>query len=304
MDPLEDILTAMRVRDALYARVEARAPWGVAFGRDERLRFAVVVHGQCLLSAPGLEAPVALHAGDCFIVKGEACFDLQDAQGRPLQPCGEIFGGEGGDRVSIGGKGPATLIVAGRFAFDPAGGAPLMTLLPAVLKVPLEGERARLMQATLQLIAAEVAAPSPGGRLVVQRLAEVLFVQAVRAYCASDAAPRTGWLAALADRRLAAALSALHGDLAGPWTVASLAAVAGMSRSAFAARFRRVVGDTPLNYLLRWRIYRAEALLRHGDLALGEIADRVGYDSDAAFNRAFKRTLGVAPGEYRRRLAT
>ena len=140
-----------------------------------------------------------------------------------------------------------------------------------------------------------------GSGLIVSRLADIIFVQAVRAHIdALDPDADTGWLAALADRRIGAALGMLHKDVASNWTVEALAAAAGMSRSAFALRFKDKVGQSPLEYLTRWRMFRAGQLLRNTDKALVEIASSVGYDSEAAFNKAFKRTTGSAPGAYRR----
>lgn len=300
MDPLEAIFSAMRVESAIYARLEARAPWGISFGTSTHARFAVVVQGHCWLSAAGSAQPIALAGGDCFIVKGDARFVLQDELGSPVQDCGQVFGASAPDTATVGGEGARTAVVAGRFAFDSASGKPLMSLLPPVLHIPMDNGRAGLLQSTLQLIALETAEQSMGARVVVNRLADVLFVQAVRAYCGSDACPRTGWLAAYADRRLGGALRALHADIGKSWTVQSLASAAGMSRSAFAHHFRNVLGDTPLNYLTRWRMYHAKSLLRQSKLTLTEIADRVGYETDGSFNRAFRRAVGVTPGDYRR----
>lgn len=299
MDPLEDIFTAMHIESALYARLQAKAPWGIAFDTSPNARYAIVVRGHCWLSAASLPQPIALTGGDCFIVKGEAEFQLQDELGHDLQACNEIFHENAGDTVAVGGDGALTEIVAGRFAFDSSGGEPLLPLLPSVLHIRMDSERARLLQATLQLIAMETTEQSMGARLVVNRLADVLFMQAVRAYCTSEDCRDSGWLSAFTDRRLGAALRAMHAEIDRSWTVNSLAAIAGMSRSAFAQRFKTVVGDTPLNYLSRWRIYRAKTLLRQSELALIEIAQRVGYETDVAFNRAFKRTVGLSPGKYR-----
>ncbi len=300
MDPLEDVFTAMRIESALYARLQAKAPWGIAFDTSPNARYAIVVRGHCWLSAASLPQPIALTGGDCFIVKGEAEFQLQDEQGCELQACNEVFHEYAGDTVTVGGDGALTDIVAGRFAFDVSGGEPLMSLLPSVLHIRMDSERARLLQATLQLIAMETTEQSMGARLVVNRLADVLFMQAVRAYCTSEGCLHSGWLSAYTDRRLGMVLRAMHAEIDKNWTVKSLATIAGMSRSAFAQHFKTIVGDTPLNYLNRWRTYRAKNLLRQSDLALIEIAQRVGYESDGAFNRAFKRSVGLAPGEYRR----
>ncbi|POZ62960.1 AraC family transcriptional regulator [Chromobacterium alticapitis] len=298
MDLLEDIFASMRVESALYARLQARVPWGIAFDHQVSARFGIVAHGGCLLDGAGLAAPLALAAGDLFIVSGGQQFRLMDQPGRETPPCGTVFDGRVDGVIRFGGAGAETGIVSGRFLFDAAAGAPLMALLPPVLHLRLDAERARLLQAALEMIARENAAPALGSRLVVQKLVDVLLIEALRIHCLSGQGQ--GWLGALADRRLSPVLRALHEDLSAPWTLDAMAARAGMSRSAFARYFRARVGDTPLNHLTGWRMQRARALLGGSRLSLAEVAARVGYDSDAAFQRAFKRLAGVPPGEYRR----
>jgi AraC-like DNA-binding protein len=152
----------------------------------------------------------------------------------------------------------------------------------------------------LELLAIETEAPGLGSEAVVGRLFELLFVHAIRAYSAQPGGPTQGWLAANADPHLARALAAMHGELAHDWTVESLARAAGMSRSAFAARFKAVVGQTPLEYLTQWRMYCATRLLQHPGLALADVSRRVGYESMAAFNRVFRRETAMTPGAFRR----
>lgn len=298
MDLLEDLFAAMRVQSALYARLEARAPWGIDFAHQVSARFGIVAHGQAWLAGAGQAEPLHVEAGDLFIVSGGQRFCLMDAPGRQALPCETVFDGRRDGVIRFGGDGEETGIVSGRFVFDAAAGAPLMDMLPPVLHVRLDAERARLLQAALEMIARENAEPALGSRLVVQKLVDVLLIEALRIHCLSGQGQ--GWLGALADRRLSPLLRALHEDLAAPWTLDSMAARAGMSRSAFARHFRERVGDTPLNHLTGWRMQRARALLSGSRLSLAEVAARVGYDSDAAFQRAFKRLAGLPPGEYRR----
>jgi len=301
MDPIEDVIASMRVESALYARLETRAPWGITFTPGSHARFGIVVCGHCWMSADGFQQPIGLSGGDCFIVRADTRFNLQDEISSPLLLCETVFAGRTMGTIAFGGDGTLTDIVSGRFAFDASAGEPLMSLLPPVVHLRVDHDRSRLLQATLQLIAAESAEQALGSNLVVTRLADVLFVQALRAWCASEGCRTKGWLAALTDRHLGPAVKAIHGDLARAWTVESLAVKAGLSRSAFASRFKVIVGDTPLGYLTRWRMHRGKGLLRQSDLGIMEIADLVGYETDAAFSRAFKRREGIAPGEYRRK---
>jgi transcriptional regulator GlxA family with amidase domain len=162
------------------------------------------------------------------------------------------------------------------------------------------------LQKTLELLASEVDGSKlisePGAEIAVRRLADLLLIQALRAHITTTEGnqERTGWLHALADSQIGAALNSMHKRIEHPWTVASLASEAGMSRSAFAQRFKKLMSETPLEYLTRWRMYRGSDLLRESDRKLADVAQAVGYDSDGAFHKAFKRVLGIAPGEYRR----
>ena len=159
----------------------------------------------------------------------------------------------------------------------------------------------RDLDATLQLLASEMAESAPGAEVMVNRLADILFIQCVRAHIASSSGScKSGWLRAIFDPKIGAALKAMHERVENPWTVETLAAAAGMSRSAFALKFKELLGETPLEYLTNWRMYKAAGLLQGNDRKLFEVAKSVGYDSDAAFSKAFKRVLGAAPREYRR----
>ena len=157
---------------------------------------------------------------------------------------------------------------------------------------------------TLRFMAAEAREPRLGGETVITRLADILVIQAIRAWIEQDPAAQTGWLGALRDPQIGRAISLIHRDPARTWTVASLADEVAMSRSAFAARFAELVGEPPMHYVTRWRMHAAVTWLREGDATLGELALRLGYQSEAAFSRAFKRFMGLSPGAVRRTTAT
>jgi AraC-like DNA-binding protein len=300
MGPVEDVLAAMRLENSQYLRVEARAPWGIAFRSRHTTRLVLIASGRCLLTSATVDAPRWLTAGDCFIVRAGAEFTLRDEADRAVTDCEEVFAHAEGAVARFGGAGALTEIVSGRFSFDATAAEPLFAMLPPLFQLDLDSTAGQRLRATFDLIAREEAAGAIGAGLVTSRLADVLFVQAIRTFCATAAGDGIGWLAVQRDPRLAAAARALHADLAYPWTVGSLAREAGLSRSAFAATFRAVVGDTPLGYLTSWRMYRAKTLLRDTDLSLRQIAVRVGYRSNAALNRVFTRREGVTPGSWRR----
>jgi AraC-like DNA-binding protein len=299
MDPLEDVMTTMRVASSLYVRMQLRAPYGIRFDTRAQARLVVIARGSCWVVADDLLQPVSLAAGDCLIVKAETKFSLQDELGRKLIPCDRVLSKITGRTVQHGGDGMLMEMLSGALSFDAAAAEPLMAVMPSLVHVRLDEARAHLLQTTLQLIGLETAEDGLGASLVIGRLHDVLFVQAVRAWCATEH-QAVGWLAGLKDDRLAAAIRAMHGDLARGWTVETLAREAGLSRSTFAATFKAVTGDTPLGYLTRWRMYRAKVLLRGSELSLMEIAERVGYETDTALSRTFSRFEGVSPGRWRR----
>ena len=203
--------------------------------------------------------------------------------------------------IHYGGGGIPTTIVSGWFRFGQMSVKPLKRLLPELILIKADQAQTVALHATLQLLASEMAEPAPGSEVMVNRLADILFIQCVRAHIASSSEScKTGWLRAIFDPKIGAALKAMHERVENPWTVESLAATAGMSRSAFALRFKELLGETPLEYLTNWRMYKATGLMQEDDKKLFEVAKSVGYDSDAAFSKAFKRVLGVAPREYRR----
>jgi AraC-like DNA-binding protein len=300
MDPLDDAFAAMRVRESLYARVDASAPWGIRFKAGTTARFGLVVSGSCWLTTDAPARSVPLATGDCYVILDGSSYVLGDDPRSPTENCFDLLPRLIDGAVSVGGGGPAATVVTGWFVYDDLGARPLMALLPRVLHTRVDGYRTDILKATLELLARETERPGLGSGVVVSGLADILFVQAIRSHLGDAGDKDVGWLAALSDRRIGAAMRALHGSPAEPWTVAKLACVANMSRSAFAARFKARLGEAPLEYLTRWRMFRAGVLLRRTERSLAEIADQVGYESDAALSKAFHRVVGMAPGAFRK----
>jgi AraC-like DNA-binding protein len=207
--------------------------------------------------------------------------------------------------IIYGGGGAPTSIISDFLSFDKLSLRPLSQLLPQLIVIKANQARTLALPTTLQLLASEMAEQAPGSEIVANRLAEVLFIQTIRAHIAScNESCKQPWLRAIFDPKIGAALRSIHDNVNSPWTVESLADAAGMSRSAFAMRFKELLGQTPLDYVTEWRMQRALPLLQSGDKKLTEIAQAVGYESDAAFSKAFKRVVGVAPGEYRANAAS
>jgi AraC-like DNA-binding protein len=186
-------------------------------------------------------------------------------------------------------------------SFDRASLKPISQLLPSFILMKADQARTLALHVTMQALASEMAEQAPGSEVVATRLAEVLFIQVLRAHIASEPERNKGWLRAVFDPQMGTALSAIHGRVNTPWTVESLAEAAGMSRSAFAARFKELLGQTPLEYVTEWRMQKAMQLLQQRDKKLIDVARLVGYESDAAFSKAFKRVVGASPGEYLKR---
>lgn len=301
MDPVTDLFAAMRIESVVYRRLELSAPWGLRIERRAQACFGTVIRGNCWLSAEGEAKPLALTAGDCFCFFAQGrTHMLRDHPRSRAQEIEGVIQAASGDAVHFGGGGARTTLVGGKFTFDRTNSKPLAELLPPLIHLKADQAHATPLQQTLQLLASEAAHPDFGSPLVLRRLADILLIQAMRVHIASGGCGETGWLRALADRQIGAALESMHKNIGQGWTVAALAAAAGMSRSAFAVRFKELVGEAPLEYLTRWRIYQAAMLLREGDKPLVDIAHSIGYDAGGAFHKAFKRIMGATPGDYRR----
>lgn len=299
-DALDDLLGRMHVEGSWYAGLRAGAPWAMSFTVAPLARLVIVAEGRTVLTSPDVERPMELSAGDCVVVQAGVGFSLQDRLGRATVRCESVFEQAVHGEAVFGGSGEVTAIQSGRFSFDASAAERLMPLLPPILRIRLDEDRSAAVRATLGLIAAESYEDGMGVGSVIDRLADVLFIQVLRAWCTTELGVGVGWIAALRVPPLAEALRAMHGDLARQWTVEELAREAAMSRSAFAALFKEVVGESPLSYLTAWRIYRAKLLMKDTELSLLEIALQVGYESDTALSRAFRRFAEVPPGVWRR----
>ena len=303
MDPLDDAFSAMRVRESLYARLDASAPWAVRFREGKAARFGLVIAGSCWLTTEAPAKSIPLAPGDCYVILDGSTYTLGDDPSSTPQNCFDVVPKLVDGSVAVGGGGAAATVVTGWFVYDELGARPLTALLPRVLLTRVDGYRTELLKATLDLLAKETERPGIGSGVVVSGLADILFVQAIRSHLNNSSEDDVGWLAALSDKRIGVAMRALHGRPAEPWTVEKLATLSNMSRSAFAARFKARLGEAPLEYLTRWRMFRAGVLLRHTERSLAEIAHEVGYESDAALSKAFHRIVGMAPGAFRKQKA-
>lgn len=318
MDPISDIFRTMHITAFGQHRLEATAPWGLRGGGEETeekapkagkkssptdlAHFAMLSRGNCWLSVEGIPDPIPLTGGDCFLLARDTPIVMRDSpRTRPGSTFREIAAKANGNVAHHGGSGAPTTIVCGSFSFDRASLKPITQLLPRFILMKADQARTLALHTTVQALASEMAERAPGSEVVATRLAEVLFIQVLRAHIAAGPERSKGWLRAVFDPQMGSALSAIHGRVNSPWTVESLAEAAGMSRSAFAARFKELLGQTPLEYVTEWRMQKAMQLLEERDKKLIDVARSVGYESDAAFSKAFKRVVGANPGEYLKR---
>lgn len=307
VDPLGEALHLLRMSGSFYARSEFTAPWGLevpAFAGT--LMLHIVTAGRCWLDVPGAEAR-ALHPGDLALVPHGQGHRLLSEPGAAAAPLFDLPREQVSERYELlrhGGGGDATSLVCAVVRFDHPAAHHLLKLLPRMICVDTtRSEQADWTQSTLRFMAAEARALQPGGETVITRLADILVIQAIRSWIEQDPAAQTGWLGALQDRQIGRAIALIHRDPARAWTVAALADEAAMSRSAFAARFTERVGEPAMRYVARWRMHVASAWLREEEAPLADVASRLGYQSEAAFSRAFKRFVGVPPGAARARAA-
>ena len=289
---------------AFYCSSDFTEPWGLTLPpMPGHLWFHVVTSGRVTLEAPGVES-ATLRRGDVALVTQGAGHRLLSEAGAPAPGILDLPRELVSDRYEVlrhGGGGALTQMMCGAVSFDHPAARNLLDVLPAVVSVAAaDTPDAGSLHGTAALIAAETRDPRPGGDAVITRLADILIIQAIRAWLETDPSAQTGWLGALRDEQIGRALALIHRDPSRPWTVASLADELPMSRSAFAARFTELVGEPVMQYVTRWRMRVATNALREEGATVGELAYRLGYRSEAAFARAFKRVVGLPPGVVRR----
>jgi AraC-like DNA-binding protein len=288
MDPLSDVLAALHARSTRRTRFEGSGAWALTFPALERLKFVAILRGASWLLRPDLE-PQRLVAGDCCLIGKTPYTFASDPALLPI--AGASLFADGNDVVHWGGD--ETVAIGGGLAFAPGCASFLLDMLPPFLHVPANSPGATSITSVLGLLDAESEDQLLGNDVVTARLSDVLMIQAIRTIAACGSV--SGWLGALADPRIGRAIRAFHDEVARPWTVAELAAEAGMSRASFSAAFTRRVRQAPVAYMRAWRMTRARAALAEGHSNVGQLAAAAGYKSQSAFGHAYRQTFGVAP---------
>ncbi|MGW1259484.1 AraC family transcriptional regulator [Streptomyces sp. NPDC002513] len=310
MDVLSDVIAVARTGRPRAAHVRWHAPWGQEFASvPGSAGFQVILQGSCWLLPPDAE-PVPLGEGDVVFLPHGRGHTLADSP-NPLATapaCGpddprlsEPYASDSVDRTGDGG--PVTVVLCGTYQLDPSRTHPLLRDLPDRIHLPAHPDRHPELRSAVELLATELEHPRLGTDAAVPALLDTLLLYILRIWFNEQPARgnTTGWAAALNDPPVTAALHAIHRAPAAPWTVAKLAAEAGLSRAPFARRFATLIGQPPLSYLTWWRMTTAARLLRASDAPLKSVAAQVGYASEFAFASPFKRTHGTAPGAFRRR---
>ena len=306
MDVLSDILSTVKLQGSLYFHTVFTPPWAIQVPAFENAaRFHLVTRGTCWV---GLEnaGPIALSTGDMILIPGGSPHRLSDAADRPAAALDRVieesgFTGEGALVYGGGDAGIGAKMVCGHFAFAPGADHPLLRSLPKHLLVTADmRSRHSWLDDAMRFVAREAQEGQPGSAATINRLSEVLFIEAIRAH-AAELPAADHILFALSDPRLGRALSAIHRAPENEWTLDSLAAEAAMSRSRFAERFRELMGIAPAAYLQEWRLQKARDMLAEGRQQISDIARSVGYRSPAAFSRAFAETFGCPPAQFRKR---
>src|SRR5215469_413149 len=302
-DVLADVIGSIHLQSTLYCRAKMGAPWGFRVSRREVATFHLVTAGTCWLTVEGIDKPVPLTEGHLVILPHGHAHTMTDHPETPVTRLEDLISmqpkGKDGT-FSSGGRGAGTTLVCGGLQLEDHMTNPLFAILPAYIHIRSQNRQAiPWLRAIVELVKSEARANRLEAETVIARLSEILFIKAVRAYISTIGDGNAGWLGALKDPQIGQALALVQHRPGESWTVESLASHVSLSRSAFSAKFKQLVGEAPMQYITRVRLTKAAALLRTQPATLVEVALSVGYDSEVAFSKAFKRYFGIAPGAYR-----
>ncbi len=302
MDVLTDVLNTLELKGWLSSRRELAAPWRYDFAASKDSMFHLLSYGGAYLEVEGEAAPIRVEDGDVVLFPTGHAHSLYDDAASPLTRLVHLdYNPQRGIQiVNHEGDGPKPLMLCGAFHIEYPHDFPLLQRLPKL--VHIRGAQGRMEQGFADIVnfmARESASQQLGSEVMLNRLTELLFIQVIRLWIDQEAKGSVGWVGALRDQPISAALGLIHQSPERRWKVQELAEAAALSRSAFSARFTELVGEPPLTYLTRWRMLRATRLLKN-DVSMNLIADQLGYESEAAFRKAFKREIGIPPAQYRR----
>ena len=297
MDPLSQVLALLKPQSNVSAGFDAGGDWSIAFDHNAGIKCYSVVTGQCWLSVQDVAARVHLKAGDSFLLPGGRPFRLASDLALPSINAATIFPPQRAGGVVTHNGGGDFFLVGSRFALSGNHAGVLLNMLPPVVHIHSKADQAALRWLVERMMR-ELRDGKPGGALVAQHLAHMMLVEALRLHMADGLNAGVGWLFALADKQIGAAITAMHDEPSRGWTLQQLAERACMSRSSFAARFKQTVGSPAMDYLIRWRMMLAADRLENTGASVASIALSLGYESESAFSTAFKRVMGASPRRY------
>jgi AraC-like DNA-binding protein len=299
MDALSTVLEATRLRSVVYSKFPLAAPWGLDIIQDQNSQFWRLVSGNCTVGSPDGRV-IEMQAGDMVFVPHGSAHWIADKATSLRMPSPEFVKARRAGIPVFDSGGDVTTLIAGHFEFDYQPLHPFLKDLPPIIHIrQYVTESQLLLKQVTQLMLEELDNERQGSSVMLKCLSEIMFVNIIRAYL-EQAAPGSGFLSALNDPRISKSLKLMQDAPQNNWTLGSLASEIGMSRSAFFNQFKKLVHETPLNYLTNWRIRQAQKLLITDGSNISQIAANVGYQSEAAFNRIFKLKTGQTPAVYRR----
>ncbi len=301
MDAMSDILRMIRLTGVVYFRSDFMKPWGMNIDKSNVAQFHLVARGRCYLYIEHADEMVELTAGDAVVFPHGGAHWLADEPDRKKVPGMKVVQSiKENEPIFQNGDDVCTTLVCGHFEFDREIQHPFLKALPNhILVSDTEQRQFSWLENATKVILQETDSGNPGAEVVAERLAEVLFIQLLRSYIVSHG-QEEGFLAALNDRDISNALKLMHSMPEEAWTLELISKKIGMSRSSFAERFKHYVGTTPMDYLTKWRMQKARDLLTNSEISLGSISRKIGYTSEPAFNRAFKKQFNETPGALRR----
>jgi AraC-like DNA-binding protein len=299
MDPLSDVLSLFRPRTFSSGGFDGGGDWSIQFPRYKGIKCYAVVSGECWLLVEDVPEPVHLKSGDCFLLPTERSFRVASDLNLPPIDVKTILKLPLNGSVATCNEGGDCFVVGGHFTLSGQHADILLAMLPPIVHLETEPDRMELRW-SLDRMSQELRSQRPGCQLIAQHLAHMILTQTIRLYLERGSQDSVGWLFAFADKQLSAAMQAMHGNPAHRWTLQTLAERAGMSRTIFAARFKKMVGSSVMDYLSRWRMLLAADRLIHSEDAVATIAESLGYESESAFTKAFKRVMGHSPRQYGR----
>ncbi len=300
MDALSGVLESAKLKTVVYPKFQFTSPWGIEMEQDARSQFWRLLKGSCYLRVPG-EKDIKMNVGDIVCIPHGSKHLISGKSNTTCVPASEF-----GKAYHIGkplfqGKDEETILMGGHFEFTPSVQHPFIKSLPKVIYLNNTTKELNLwLEQAALLMNEEISGEKIGSKLVLGRLVDILFVLIIRAYL-EQVDINGGFLMALKDNRISNSLKSMHESPQKNWTLNQLAVTAGMSRSLYCREFKRLVGETPLSYLTNWRILKSKEILLESQENIVDVASRVGYQSEAAFNRLFKTKVGVTPANYRRK---